>query len=126
MKSFVIYNSNGEILRSGVCVDTDFDIQARKGEFILEAFCKDTENYKVVDGHVVYSEKVSTVEEIQRDIRRVRDIRLANSDWTQMPDAPLSEESKQQWSTYRQQLRDLPDSYPNLTSMDNVVFPEKP
>lgn len=123
MKSFVIYNSNGEILRSGVCVDTDFDIQAREGEFILEASCNDTENYKVVDGQVVYSEKVSTVEEIQRDIRRVRDIRLANSDWTQVPDAPVDQVA---WRTYRQALRDLPSQYQNETDFANVVFPNPP
>ena len=32
---------------------------------------------------------------------------LLASDWTQLPDAPLSPEQRAAWSTYRQQLRDL-------------------
>jgi hypothetical protein len=34
---------------------------------------------------------------------------LANSDWTQLADVPLTAEMKAQWATYRQQLRDLTD-----------------
>jgi len=126
MKSFVIYNGDGEILRSGVCVDTDFDIQAREGEFILEASCKDTKNHKVVDGQVIYSKRVPTVEEMLRAIRRDRDMNLSKSDWTQVNDAPLTPEKKQEWATYRQQLRDLPSSYENLTEYVEPVFPEPP
>ena len=32
---------------------------------------------------------------------------LAQSDWTQLADVPLSAEKKQQWETYRQALRDI-------------------
>lgn len=39
--------------------------------------------------------------------RRQRDQLLAASDWTQLPDAPLDEESRGQWLAYRQALRDL-------------------
>ena len=126
MKSYTIYDSDGVILRTGRCVDTDFDIQAKEGEFIIEGYCNDDNNHKVINGQVVYSEKVSTIEEVQEDIRRERNIRLAQSDWTQMPDAPLTDEVKLQWATYRQELRDLPNNYSSLTSIDNVVFPEKP
>lgn len=38
-------------------------------------------------------------------IRADRDIRLANSDWTQVADAPVD---KAAWATYRQALRDVP------------------
>lgn len=33
---------------------------------------------------------------------------LANSDWTQLPDVPLTAEQKAAWATYRQALRDVP------------------
>jgi hypothetical protein len=33
---------------------------------------------------------------------------LAKSDWTQLPDSPLSPELKQAWADYRQALRDVP------------------
>lgn len=33
---------------------------------------------------------------------------LAETDWTQLPDVPLSAEKKAEWAVYRQALRDLP------------------
>ena len=40
-------------------------------------------------------------------VRAARDHALANSDWTQVADAPVDKEA---WATYRQSLRDLPNS----------------
>ena len=37
----------------------------------------------------------------------VREILLDNSDWTQLPDVPLSDEKKAEWVSYRQALRDI-------------------
>lgn len=37
MKHFVIHNAAGEILRTGSCPDEAFELQARDGEFVLEA-----------------------------------------------------------------------------------------
>ncbi len=55
-------------------------------------------------------------------IRADRDRRLAASDWTQMPDAPLTDDQRIAWRAYRQALRDLmADCDP-----DNVVWPEIP
>lgn len=42
------------------------------------------------------------------ELRARRDALLAASDWTQVPDAPLSAAARKKWATYRQQLRDLP------------------
>lgn len=39
--------------------------------------------------------------------RRRRDQLLAASDWTQLPDSPLSEQERAEWAVYRQALRDL-------------------
>lgn len=55
-------------------------------------------------------------------LRIIRDTLLAKCDWTQMPDAPLSDAKRQEWAIYRQQLRDLPATY----SADNVVWPTPP
>lgn len=38
-----------------------------------------------------------------------RDKMLQESDWTQLPDVPLTEEQKTAWATYRQELRDIPE-----------------
>ncbi len=43
-------------------------------------------------------------------LRRERNARLAACDWTQVPDAPLSEEQRAAWAAYRQALRDLPET----------------
>lgn len=55
-------------------------------------------------------------------IRSDRSRLLAESDWTQFNDSPLSVESKSAWATYRQALRDITlqeDPY-------NIVWPEEP
>lgn len=47
-------------------------------------------------------------EEIKWDeIREERDKLLTESDWTQLPDSPLSSSKKTEWQTYRQELRDI-------------------
>ena len=43
-----------------------------------------------------------------------------------MPDSPLSDSKKAEWATYRQQLRDLPDSYTDEDDLNSIVFPNKP
>jgi hypothetical protein len=42
-------------------------------------------------------------------LRAERNRRLAATDWTQLADAHLSQEKKDAWAAYRQELRDLPD-----------------
>lgn len=56
-------------------------------------------------------------------IRARRNGLLASSDWTQLPDAPLTAEEKQAWSDYRQLLRDIME---NVTTIDQVVWPDEP
>jgi len=45
---------------------------------------------------------------------------LQQSDWTQLPDVPLTDEQKAAWATYRQALRDF-DIYDS-----NAEFPMPP
>lgn len=51
-------------------------------------------------------------------LRRKRDKLLAASDYTQLPDAPLTAAQKTAWGTYRQQLRDLPETFDNPADVD--------
>ncbi len=44
------------------------------------------------------------------DLRSIRDWKLLNSDWTQLPNAPITEQQKQDWENYRQELRNLPET----------------
>tara|TARA_R100000734_G_C3316372_1_gene108841 strand:- start:2028 stop:2279 length:252 start_codon:yes stop_codon:yes gene_type:complete len=55
-------------------------------------------------------------------ILQKRNNKLAASDWTQMPDSPLSTSKKAEWATYRQTLRNLPNT---IRSHSNFVSEEK-
>ena len=56
-------------------------------------------------------------------IRAERDKLLKESDYLILADAPVDETQKQEWTTYRQALRDIPQDY---DSPDEVVYPDKP
>tara|TARA_B000000557_G_scaffold258255_1_gene252465 strand:+ start:1418 stop:1756 length:339 start_codon:yes stop_codon:yes gene_type:complete len=55
------------------------------------------------------------------ELRGKRDELLKETDWVGGTDVPQS--LKDTWETYRQQLRDITSNY---TSLDDVVWPEKP
>lgn len=54
-------------------------------------------------------------------IRGVRNILLQKSDYTQLPDFPA--EKKTEWATYRQLLRDIPQTY---ATPQEVIWPKEP
>lgn len=49
-------------------------------------------------------------ERMMAELRIERNAKLAESDWTQYNDSPLTDEAKSEWINYRQSLRDLPAS----------------
>jgi len=51
---------------------------------------------------------------------------LTASDWTQLPNSPLSDSKKAEWATYRQALRDIPATYDGETDLTKIVFPTPP
>ena len=53
-------------------------------------------------------------------MRLHRDRLLEESDWTQLPDAPVDREA---WATYRQALRDFPATW---TAGPEADFPDTP
>ena len=58
-----------------------------------------------------------------KKIRKERNQLLGESDYLILADAPVDETQKQEWTTYRQSLRDIPQDY---DSPDEVVYPDKP
>ena len=82
------------------------------------------EEYRIVNGSAVRKSDL----EIQTQnldtawilLRQHRDNLLKDSDWTQVPDAPVNATT---WATYRQHLRNLPS---NTTDPLNVSWPVKP
>ena len=57
---------------------------------------------------------------LKNDIRNQRDLLLAESDWTQVPDAPVDQQT---WAEYRQALRDVPQQSGFPT---DINWPTKP
>jgi hypothetical protein len=53
------------------------------------------------------------------DFRLLRNQRLLECDWTQVPDAQITDDKKTAWQIYRQQLRDLPENVDNVKEMCN-------
>lgn len=122
-----IYNKQtGEILGtiSGVNAAVDNDDEGfLDGQY-------DAIEYKVVDGQAVAktdAEKQSYDDtrnaETLDSLRDRRNALLAQSDWTQANDSPLSASKRTEWATYRQSLRDLPN---NTSDPANATFPTEP
>ena len=55
------------------------------------------------------------------EIKLCRNRFLATSDWRDLPSYPGDDQ--EEWRTYRQELRDLPQDY---TDVEDVIFPEEP
>jgi len=124
MIAISIYDtSSGKILRRAMIAPQMVDANISEGEGWIEGFY-DPAIFVVKNGQAqgVESAELEAAEVSQAWIalRMARDSRLAASDWTQAPDAPVDREA---WATYRQALRDLPA---NTTDPRDVAWPEEP
>jgi hypothetical protein len=59
-------------------------------------------------------------------LRGQRESLLKNSDWTVMPDSPLSDSKKTEWTTYRQALRDITNGVSTEAEALAVTWPTQP
>jgi len=57
------------------------------------------------------------------EARAKRNTLLSATDWTQAPDAPVTENERSRWRSHRQQLRDVPEQsgYP-----EEITWPAEP
>jgi hypothetical protein len=98
-------------------------VEAGEGQGLVEGHYN-PETQMVVGGVVVdIPETAIEQEELSRawgELKYKRNRLLQNSDWSQVPDAPVDAAA---WALYRQRLRDLPD---NTTDPHNTVWPEHP
>ena len=92
-------------------------------KYIAQDMFADDDDSTKAEKEAAYQQKLDEEEAVSQ--RRVRDKLLADSDWTQMNDSPLTNEDKTAWATYRQELRDLSDldAWPNLDDDDWPVAP---
>ena len=62
-----------------------------------------------------------------KSLKSGRTVRLTDTDWTQIPDSPLSDDEKAAWAVYRQELRDLPAAQADPYDPDNFTgWPTRP
>lgn len=124
MKNFIVFSEYGEILRTGTCSDSHLPMQARDGENVIEGIADDSihiiVNGKVQEKPVDESQLIAGK---QSELRLIRNALLAETDWTQVSDAPLTKAKKDKYKSYRKALRDLPLKYDTITSIEEVNFP---
>lgn len=131
MKHYIVYDASGLILRTGVCAERDFNLQANNDQLVMEGVANDS-TQMIINGVVcdkpepeeLTDEELITI--IQPEVRVRRNERLIKSDWTQFSDSPLSDSKKTEWSAYRQALRDIPQTYSDATSLADIIWPTKP
>lgn len=74
----------------------------------------------VIDGFDIAAADLAAV---WATLRLDRTARLVACDWTQLTDAPLDAATVDDWRTYRQALRDVPQDTADPTT---VVWPDEP
>jgi hypothetical protein len=101
----------------GIFVGTDYYIENNQPQVIPTKPSK----YSIFD----YTTKQWVLDENQAisDVLQKRNTLLYASDWTQIPNNPLSVALQAEWATYRQELRDISkqSGYPY-----NVIWPTPP
>ena len=123
--NFNVYDKKtGEILRSVVCDKDNIESQLQNAnEFWIEGLTtNDFDVFYVKNANLVkkpdkpndwcvfdcLTEKwVPNFELANNFAKYNRQMLLTQTDWTQLPNSPLNEQKKQEWSIYRQQLRDI-------------------
>ena len=129
MTNYVIYNvASKQVIGTFVCSEQSIiEGNIKDGQSFIEGELDYSriECAKVLDGNIIYSKTVEqSNEEKNADIfKAMRNSLLAQSDWTQAPDGPLTDAKKAEWATYRQALRDLPST---TADPANPTWPTKP
>lgn len=59
-------------------------------------------------------------------LRGRRNFLLQECDWTDLPNAVLTDQKKSEWKSYRTKLRDLTDGLDTVEKVKAVEFPIKP
>ena len=112
--SYFVYLNDGGYIVSKFETEADADnlIDANDTDVMSKIAApsdSDTVNYlKYIDGNFVAETQADIDAENLVEFRIERNKRLADTDWTQANDSPLSDADKQNYRTLRQNLRDMP------------------
>lgn len=124
MIDYIIYDDSGQILRTGKCPQSMLNAQCGENENIIQGIAQD-DKHQIIDGLIVDKDVDNVVDNYIKlnELRQQRNILLSQSDWTQMPDSPLTDSEKKQYKKYRQALRDLPLKYATINNINEVIYP---
>ena len=84
----------------------------------------DTNQTQPTDGEVEAMLATMQDEQPWIDLRAARNELLRDCDWTDLPHNPLSSGEQDEWESYRQDLRDIPQTFSD--DPESVVWPETP
>ncbi len=131
MKSYIFYKtSDGTITMQkqyNNVSSADKTVSLNPGLAYIEGRVKDINAYKVdlSDLSIVASTANQYNPPVEATLRQKRNSLLKACDWTQNADSPLSDSKKTEWQTYRQALRDLPDTN-SASAYKQIVWPTPP
>jgi hypothetical protein len=136
MTTYASFKSNGDLFQYGNLKKNLTEIKAIKEKDGVKVFSINEEQYTDLQDGCDASESSGVVtiiksaewlenknNEAWRKIRKERNQLLKDSDYIMFPDITITTEKKEEWTTYRQALRDIPQDY---DSPDEVVYPDKP
>jgi hypothetical protein len=135
--NYTIYNKTTGLISKTCNTTSDISIQLSVDEDYVEGTYDDSSFYIKNKEPIQFPSKpnypatfsvelqewVPDTASIAYIIQSKRNELLILSDWTQIPNGPLTQQQQEAWAVYRQQLRDIPEQsgYPF-----NVVWPTPP
>jgi hypothetical protein len=128
MNNYIIYSLDTGIIKSIITTagnpknDVHDGYDYIKSNDLTEGMSVDLQTKKLISADI----QLPFVLSDQGKRKKKRNAFLAQSDWTQLPDSPLTEKQKAEWATYRQALRDIPATYSDADSLDDIIFPVQP
>ncbi len=128
---YIIYDiSSGDIYSVFTGLQSNLVLNVPEGHDYIDHPGGDLSFQRVIDGQLVPfpedERRAIDTSETTIKLRARRNELLKSTDWTQLPDSPLSQQQKTDYQVYRQELRDLPATYQDQTSIDQINFPEEP
>lgn len=117
---YAIYNKEDGKIISTIITDNINIVKLNVDSSLQSFMLVDSIEYT----HVIDKKPVIIETPVIINYRGIRDSLLRQSDFSQLPDSPLTEEQKQAWTEYRQQLRDYPSTI--VDPFNPPPFPTKP
>jgi len=143
MKTYLIFENGQTVAKkriqvtedeaAGTLLEGQFLVEVSESNAPVDLFCyiddevkeRPSSTHEWIDGDWVEGRTTDEIEaEVMARVRYHRDALLEQSDWTQMPDSPLTTAKKTEWATYRQSLRDITST--QVTNEADITWPTKP